>query len=62
NKWSMERMTNQVKHHTKKLFCNYCEIGDCKNCLGLYPTIYCNHDCNYLKKEKLGYKAKELYV
>lgn len=55
-------MTNQVKHHTKKLFCNYCEIGDCKNCLGLYPTIYCNHDCNYLKKEKLGYKAKELYV
>lgn len=43
------------KESFKKLFCNYCIIGDCKNCLGLNPMIYCNHDCNYIKKKKLGY-------
>lgn len=55
-------MTFLEKSKMEKKFCNYCQIGDCKNCLGLNFAIYCNHDCNYLKKQKLGYKESQLFV
>lgn len=44
----------------KRQFCQYCQLGNCKDCLGLNFAIRCNHDCNYLKKKKLGYKGEEM--
>lgn len=55
-------MISMPTKESKRQFCNYCQIGDCKNCLGLNYSIRCNHDCNYFKKQKLGYKDSELLL